>query len=300
MIIELKKYLPAALYNSVRKIYRKYNEILMKTANLKKITYGGVIINVPKNHIVLTSEATQPYREIGLVISVRFLGAKYPNKVIIDIGANIGDTGVLIASQCANELILVEPSEYFYKILSRNISKIRNKYSLHKCLVGDGDGVAGSLIHVGSTAFFQPSIDSAKIETKKIESLTNSAPCFVKIDTDGFDFTIIKSNFKYFEKYQPALYFENTIRSNQDLVEAEELFGQLVKSGYTFFSIWDDAGFHIACTSDVEVIYSLNRYLCKLWTTKDACKSISNFDVLALHKIDADVYRDINRHFISY
>lgn len=262
--------------------------------------YAGVDIEVPKNHLIRSVGQTQPYREIGLIVSARLIGSKYPNKVIVDVGANIGDTAILIASQCRNELILVEPSDFFHKILLKNVKKINNKYTLYKCLIGNGEAICGDLVHVGSTAYFEASSSSKNNQSKRLEELTDVLPCLVKLDTDGFDFVIIKWNIEYFKKYNPAIYFESNIRNINDLTAANEACGLLKEIGYNFFSIWDDAGFHIICTSNLEVVYSLNRYLYKMWDTKTTNKSICNFDVLAVHEFDADIYVKLNEYFISY
>jgi hypothetical protein len=58
----------------------------------------------------------QPYRDLCIGISAKYISVKYPNKAIIDIGANIGDTAAIIATYAQNNVYLNIVSYVFAEI----------------------------------------------------------------------------------------------------------------------------------------------------------------------------------------
>lgn len=300
MINRLKKFLPKKLYYPARSLYRYASHTYNKSIGLNTVNYCGLEIDIPKNHLLNDIAKSQPYREFGLRISVRFIGPKYENQPMVDIGANIGDTAIVISSECSNDLVLIEPSDYYHEILVKNVKKIKNKIAIHKCFVGNGDLVEGRLVHVGSTAHIQRTDGGGFVATLKLEDLTIQNPCLIKIDTDGFDFSIIRSGLSFIKDARPAIYFENSIRTLSDLTQANEIIDLLHSVGYEYFVLWDDAGFHMLSTNIATDLKSLNRYLYKTWTTVGESASISNFDILALTGRDADIFFAVKEYFEDY
>ena len=84
------------------------------------------------------------------------------------------------------------------------------------------------------------------------------------------------------------MFFENQIRTEDDLIAADSLFENLVRIGYRYFFVWDDPGYHLLSTTAVDELKQLNRYQYKVWQGKWR-KSISNFDVLCLQAKDTDI-----------
>ena len=121
----------------------------------------------------------------------------------------------------------------------------------------------------------------------------------VKIDTDGNDFAIINKSIDWFERAQPGIFFEHQIRATPDLERADATFENLMGIGYRYFVVFDDPGFLILSTGDIDILKDLNRYLYRIWSTPGAVKSICNYDVLALHERDRDAFEGVLKYFKS-
>ncbi|QUS60868.1 FkbM family methyltransferase [Synechocystis sp. PCC 7338] len=266
---------------------------------LVKIKMGNYEINIPENHLLLKLVQVQPYRDQCVGISAGFFSEKYSSSLIIDIGANIGDTAAIIANYSSNELLLVESSDYYFDILKTNVGNIKNNITLKKIFIADGSQVSGFLYHWGGTAYFKPEEGGVNVETERLCHLAESDVCFVKLDTDGFDFGIILDSIEWFSLLKPGIFFENQIRNTDDLEQANLVFNKLFEIGYKYFVFWDDPGFHLLSTSSINDIKQLNRYLFKVWE-KDGYRTICNYDVLCIHKDDQEIYNSLCRYYETY
>ena len=105
---------------------------------------------------------------------------------------------------------------------------------------------------------------------------------FVKIDTDGFDYTIINGALQWLHEVMPLWLWEVDIRNEDDLREADSVVDRLSGIGYGTFVVWDDPGDLIMPTTDVAAVQSLHRYLLRQRSVQTP--RIYNHDVLAVPK----------------
>jgi FkbM family methyltransferase len=282
---------------ALRKHYLQRRFFAQRLVSLK---CGDFEIESPANHLLVHILRKQPYRDVAIGVAAKLLTAKYPGGTLVDIGANIGDTAAIMATHSKSKLILVEPSDYFFEILSRNASRFPNQTDLVKALIGDGSAAHGRLHHWGGTAYFE---NDAQAKTTCISvplsDIADPATCFVKIDTDGYDFQIVSHSLKWLEAIRPAVYFEDQIRTAGELRAANDVLDGLSSAGYAYFVVWDDPGLHILSTTTIDVLKDLNRYLFKLWEN-DVRKSLHNYDVLCLHERDEDIYQAVREWCRSY
>jgi FkbM family methyltransferase len=235
---------------------------------------------------------------VGVV--AKYVAAKYPSGSVVDIGANIGDTAAMIARYSNHKLILVEPSDYFFGYLERNIRQFQNEVIVKKAMVATGRNLAGSLHHHAGTAYFQESPDGQReFETECLRDIADPNTHFVKIDTDGYDVEILANALDWLGAQHPAVVFENSVEDGQDLAAANALFDELGNIGYRYFVVWDDPGFHLVSTTSIQVLKDLNRYLFKL-KEHHFVRAVSNFDVLILHRDDEDIYESVRAWYQSY
>jgi FkbM family methyltransferase len=267
---------------------------------MTRIKCGDYEIEAPENHLLIELLKLQPYRDLCVGISAKYISAKYPNRAMIDIGANIGDTAAMMATYASNPLILVEASDYFFDILVHNTAQFPNEVDIKKVLIADGSEKLGNLYHWGGTAFFHQYQNGIPIKTERLSKIAGDNTCFVKIDADGCDFEILADSFEWLASAHAAILFENQIRNHQDLSNANQLYDRLMQIGYSYFIVWDDPGFHLLSTSSLQILMDLNRYLFKLFEKNDVPKSIYNYDVLCLHKNDQDIYENIHQWYQNY
>jgi FkbM family methyltransferase len=196
-------------------------------------------------------------------------------------------------------MILIEPSEYYFRFLQENSKKFPNQIELVNFFIGSGKTESGELRYWGGTARFESDPGSqSKIQTRRLQDVVDENVVFIKIDTDGFDKQIIYDSLTYFKRKLPAIIFENEIRDYNDLQMADRLFLDLTQIGYMHFIIWDDPGFYITATNSLETLRDLNLYLYKVSSYK--YKGIHNYDVLCLKAEDIDVFNKIRDFYRKY
>ncbi|WP_240329508.1 FkbM family methyltransferase [Helicobacter suis] len=125
-------------------------------------------------------------------------------------------------------------------------------------------------------------------------------PNFIKIDTDGFDFKILRGAYQTLKDHKPVLFFEwNYVHlANQSEVTLS-IFAFLSNLGYDKLVIFDNYG-HLLCTLSTQDTFNLS-ILMDYTRYKQRC--IPYYDVLALHKeslFDIKEYRKTywsNPHF---
>jgi FkbM family methyltransferase len=295
---EIKKWIPRRLLYAIRRRRERIRESEFVNQKLKSIRCGDFEIRIPESHILLSLQDKQPLRDICVGISAMCLGIKYPNSTMIDVGANIGDTAAIIASYASNKLILVEGSDYYHSLLEMNSRQFRNEISIKKMFLVDGKKIDGHLTHWGGTAFFDKNNcqSNSQYETERLCNLTDQEVSFVKLDTDGSDFSILLDSMDWLGLNTPAILFENQIPSQCELERSCEVLKQLVECGYNYFILWDDAGFHLLSTTCVLTVNDMSRYLFNVHKNAKYI-SIYNTDVLCLHVKDKDVYEHISAYY---
>jgi FkbM family methyltransferase len=285
-------------YNAYR--YRSFKSKLAKS-KLVFVRVGNIDIKAPETHTILEFCKSQPYRDLAVGITAKYVSEKYPGETIIDIGANIGDTAAMIATYSSNPLVLVEPSDYFAEILVNNVKYIPSVKRIERCMVSDNTVLSGELrlARWGGTARFETLEHGGQLfYTKRLDEISEIAR-LVKIDTDGFDFSIINSGIDWLSRVQPLLYYENEIRDLKSLNESNDVLKNLSKVGYHYFIVWDDPGFHMVSTGELDALFKLNRYLFKLWISNYP-KTICNYDILCVPSRDKDIFQAVTKYYMEY
>lgn len=144
---------------------------------------------------------------------------------VLDIGANTGLWAMEFLKTMGNGEVFihaVEPiPEFFQLIIARNNPRI----FAHNFAVGNDRGLIKiAKIGQGGTTFpntdsnypkFQKEISWHTVPTTSGDSLIiklSFKPDLIKIDTDGFDFTILKSLHETLNRFRPVVQFEFTYR----------------------------------------------------------------------------------------
>ena len=178
--------------------------------------------------------------------------------LVIDIGANIGDTTVLMALAAGSSGITLgfEPNPLVYKILEKNASLNKEKQNIvtlpYAITVKEEE-----FFYISSEASFanggiSPTkksrhgkfIYSEKIKGINLEALLEKDYSeklknlsFIKIDTEGYDKEIIKSISGIIEKYRPVIVAESFKYSTRE--EKTELYNVIKIHNYEIFYFED-------------------------------------------------------------
>ena len=178
--------------------------------------------------------------------------------LVIDIGANIGDTTVpmALAAGSSGTTLGFDPNPYVYRILETNASLNREKQNivplLYAISVKDEDFYYVSSEASFSNGAISPTKNSvhgkfifpekikginllAFLEQKYNEELKQFS--FIKIDTEGYDKEIIKSIPGLIEKYKPTIVAESF--GGTTPAEKVELYNVIKEHGYDIFFFED-------------------------------------------------------------
>ncbi|HMP31286.1 MAG TPA: FkbM family methyltransferase [Saprospiraceae bacterium] len=258
---------------------------LYRILSTKRRTFkiGKYDIKVPYNFIL-------PYYQKQFRLYDRFLPvlAKcLPNdKIIIDVGANIGDTVISLLSQCKNQIYCFEPSSFFYPYLEKNINILDsydiNRVKIFKKLIGTGK-LNGDLKHtIGGTANLKLIDNSNFITHSTLDSIIEdcSNVVLLKVDIDGFDFDVIQSADKICKESEPILFWENEISEEFQYQGFNELYAWLENRDYKYIYIFDNFGNLILSDCDFKQLRSLNYYLYSMKKNGNT-RTIHYFDILA-------------------
>lgn len=254
----------------------------------RKYKIGKFEICVPPNHALPKYQFRFKLYDRFLPHLVKFLDSP---GTIIDIGANIGDTTIAMLQNCKNPIISIEPSDYFYKYLEKNISSLDktliDRVSLFKNLIGTSE-LSGSLDHTkkGTASInlvnSNPNNNFVKLDELIDHSINIS---LLKVDTDGFDYDVLLSGKKTIEHSKPMIFWENEINNNLQFEGYKKLYAFLESIGYSYIYLFDNYGNILYEDNKFETLIHLNKYILSM--SKFGCtRTFYYTDILAVHEKD--------------
>lgn len=180
---------------------------------------------------------------------------------IIDVGANVGDTVLNIGLKDAFYLC-VEGNESFARLIQYNL-KHRYNYSLETCYLTDNpteknyrsettNGTNRLVLYDNNSydrGVFTQTLDQL-IDAKYKDRIFD----LIKIDTDGFDFKVIRGAIQSLKQWKPLLFFEwDKAYCKEQGEDALSIFPLLDDLGYSDCILFDNFGnpFDFVQTSDI-------------------------------------------------
>lgn len=212
----------------------------------------------------------------------------------IDVGANIGDT---IAAALKNEkdrFLGIEPTPVFFQCLTRNLAGFPNVRLLQAvCSASDGSANYRITTGRGTASLEESNSEGRSVQTSRLDTIVAQLPeynrCnFLKIDTDGHDFEVLRGARQLIAEARPVILFECEIRGNpdyiQDMLEAVQFFAT---NGYRHALVYDHAGelFGVLDLNDTAPFVRMLFYQ----VTSGRC----NFDVLVMRNAEAFLQKEL-------
>ncbi|WP_093491376.1 FkbM family methyltransferase [Streptomyces sp. 2112.3] len=256
---------------------------------------AGQDIVMPLSHDLPVILSAAPHYSQNLARLTAMSAAARPDLTIVDIGANIGDTAVLMRAAATAPILCVEGDDLFLDLLRRNVERLRD-VEIEEAYVATADDTdrARTVVRQAGTAALVPPTSGPK-PARPFRSLPAvlgsharfSSPGLVKIDTDGADPRIIVANRELLARARPVVFFEfaplwaagtgdeNPYRAVTALAEA----------GYQGALVYANTGELLLVTRVTEphVWKDLGRYTL-------VHGNGSYYDVAAFHADDADLF----------
>ena len=288
--MNIRQFIPPVALTLFQKLTRK---------KLTSYKVGRYEIKIPDNFSLPRYQGLYPLYDTFLPVLAKQFGSK---GTLVDVGANIGATSVSVLQNCQNPVICFEPSEYFSPYLEHNLALLPSangkRFSIIKQLVGTGV-IAGELNHIGGrTASITVTEKPAAATHTPLDSIVpnTSDILFIKVDTDGFDFDVLKSASKIMTDSEPLLYWENEIKHEFQLKGYSELYDMLAAKGYKYVYIFDNYGNLISEESDFQTLKNINDYT---WSMEkyNCTRTLYYTDVLASTEKYSGLAKEAIREF---
>lgn len=272
--------IPSVITKLVKYIFRFFgfsigrfekNKIIEK--KIVFITVGKFTIEIDNTNPLCNIFITNPRysSELGRLVKIVF--DKYPSLVVLDIGANIGDTLALIKSAADIPVICIEGDSYCFDFLKKNSSQFDNVKLYNQYLGEFTQNITAKLDKKGWNTTILPNSQDEGFESIDLislddfflkEKVVTKDIKIIKTDTEGFDLLILRGGINFISSIKPVLYMEynrdNMFKINEDGLSTLLKFSDL---GYDMVLIYDPAGRFILSTSirDVHLITQLHNYI---------------------------------------
>ncbi len=208
----------------------------------------GRPLHMPLSHPLPLYLANHPHydrlpRRLG-----NFLHERHHRLVVIDVGANVGDTVAAFHNRESDRFLAIEPSPTFHAFLVRNWGGDPRVVTIDEACGRDDADASFRMLEADGTASLASAPDGPSIRIRTLDAIVADHPFarnanVLKIDTDGHDFAVIAGADRLLAECLPAVLFECAPFGDPGYVEAclrtvERLRGH----GYRQILVYDNFG----------------------------------------------------------
>lgn len=260
----------------------------------------GYKLDIPAEHVLPRYRADHPLYDRFLGV----LGDCLPEySLVIDIGANIGDSAAALCGIGRKRVICVEGSPHFFKLLANNAERIRicgHEIICVSAIIGakQTSGLVINSASSGTTVVSDRGTSLTPLDQITEASYFGECPVtLVKVDTDGHDAIVLASGRQTITEHQPLLFWENEIASSTALKYYCNVYEFLQQVGYDWYTIFDNFGNIMFETNSIETVCEISVYIATL-NAGISTRTIYYTDILAstqrhraLHSAAVAAYR---------
>lgn len=265
--------------------------------------YGNFSILLPAEHLLPQYQRQYPRYDRFLPHLVAALG---PDAVIVDVGANCGDTlAGMVERNPRATYVCIEPDGDFFAFLKQNIARMTSAMgpptvhlvqSLVGKSVGDvtlaGQGGSRHAVLVNEAQGCHSSVTLDGI----LATLPPLSVRLLKSDVDGFDFDVLDSAEGLLRSQHPILFFETQCDNHDQLSGFIRTMASLETLGYRHWAVFDNFGTLVIRGSDGDVVVQLLDYVWKQ-NQGTASRTIFYFDILACTDTDSALIKQVIDEF---
>lgn len=222
-------------------------------------TWRGVTLRLPFSHELPGTWSVYDDYSQNLARVAAACTQRHQGSTMIDVGANVGDSVIVVRTLCHIPVLCVEGDPRYLRYLQPNLAQY-DDVEIAPYYVGHEDGERrASIVSKGGTARLELDVPrGTPVSLRTLETLTREHPRFndvslLKIDTDGLDARILMENSEFLRARSPVVFFEYDPRLMGVLgVDGSSVFAFLRNVGYEGVVVWDNLGDYLLSTSTSE------------------------------------------------
>jgi FkbM family methyltransferase len=264
--------------------------------------FFGKMVALNLSHDLPINRMIAPQYATNLIDISTILLTKYPSLRCIDIGANIGDSAIIIDAHASCPILCIEGEDKYFSLLQRNTSNINNVIPVKSFLYAYQGELEGRFqIRHGTANFLTDSDHPSSIAVETLEHIIERHPEFeqsklLKIDTDGMDTLILKSALKWIQQAKPAIFteYDPTLLALYDK-DYRSIFRELAALGYSIAIVYSNYGDYLFTVNlswdelldDLHAIIAMRR------------TNLVYFDFCFFHTEDIDIVSKLRMQYHS-
>ena len=261
------------------------------------VRVAGFPLTISTRSPLLEIFASHPDYNGALARLVAVTLRKYPDALMIDVGANVGDTVAVARSGGPIPIVCFEGDPEVFPYLERNLRQFANVAAYQVYLGERTEEIRVTVEKAGWNATLVPGTDGETIALTTLDDFLvaerlPSRPKVLKIDAEGFDARILRGAKRLLARDRPAVLFEYN-RHNMAAIAEEGLpvFRGLRESGYDAAFFYDAQGRLMLVTGleASEQVRDLHDYA-DGWNA-----AFPYFDVCVFHAEDHDMAMEFAR-----
>lgn len=290
--------------DALSSLYFKARSWASQRQGAAKADFFGYTVSLPERHPLLGMFSSGPRDSLLIAISRNCFESKLNHYV--DVGANIGDSALIIERHADTSLEsdLVEPSGFFFNFLVKN-SRLLKAPTLHKKFASVSfppESIRGILYHWPGNAEIVDLGDDVIAEVLdqvNLADIVRHNTALVKVDCEGLDVQILNAAESKGMKGSPVLYFECTLRSQED-ISSLKLLIESISDRYDRAMMTDPSGLLIYSGSLDMNFWTMHRYQVSLGKLRRQ-ESLYYVDVALFPKSRTEIFEkcleELSREF---
>lgn len=229
----------------------------LKRLSARPYRIEGAEITLPPGHLLDWYQRLHPLYD-------RFLpflaGNMNRTSVVLDIGANIGDSAIPFLRH-GMVTWCVEPAQEFVGYLRSNLAanNLEDKAPVIECMITQDASNLHLKVERGTAFRSSEGANDKAGNAMTLDELLNrmGSVDLIKSDTDGFDHDVLRSGLTQIARLTPMIFFENTC-TPENRKAHEEVYEDLEKIGYQHVCIFDNKGNILAANASWEKLREFN------------------------------------------
>ena len=212
---------------------------------------GNSVIRMPLSHDLPHHQKNFPNYSLNLGRIAGVVRAARPDLAAVDVGANVGDSVAILRSEGPLPVLAIEGNRHYFELLQENAKALGPDLYLRCAMVGTAPGEGHGAMHeYGGSAYYVEGIkDASAVPFESLSQLIDETPelagrkLLIKVDTDGLDCKILKSEERLLANRRPVVFFEyDPFHFQRYGDDGFAVFDVFRRAGYSGLIVYENTG----------------------------------------------------------